>query len=107
VDNIASEHLLCSNCSQLGDMEWASQKYGWEDDDTTLPSASKELVVVRDLKPNSSRALQLWQCPKCLTYYRFESDYEYLVNGSEDEQSLKRLNAEEAIQLLNQPPDQY
>ena len=107
MDNIASEHLLCSNCSQLGDMEWASQKYGWEDDDTTLPSASKELVVVRDLKPNSSRALQLWQCPKCLTYYRFESDYEYLVNGSEDEQSLKRLNAEEAIQLLNQPPDQY
>jgi len=84
-------------------MEWASQKFGWGENDTSLPVASKDLVKIRDLKPNSSRALQLWQCPQCMTYYRFESDYEYLVNGSEDEQSLKRLNAEEAGKLLDQP----
>lgn len=87
-------------------MEWASQKYGWEDDDTTLPIACKELIVIRDLKPNSSRSLQLWQCPTCNTYYCYESDYEYLVNGSEDEQSLKRLKPQEADGYLNLPAEQ-
>lgn len=101
-----SEHLNCSICSQLDDLEWASQKYGWEENDTSLPAASKDLVMIRDLKPGSSRALQLWQCPQCKTVYRFESDYEYLVNGSEDEQSLRRLNSVEAGKLLDQPPEQ-
>lgn len=96
-------YLTCSICSQIDDLVWASQKYGWEDNDTTFPIACKELLVVRDLKPHSPRALQVWQCPKCKTFYRYESDYEYLVNGSEDEQSLKRLNAEEAAKLLDQP----
>jgi uncharacterized C2H2 Zn-finger protein len=105
VENSASEHLSCVICLQLGDLVWASQKYGWEENDTTLPVATKELLVILDLKPNSSRALQLRQCPKCKTYYRYERDYEYLVNGSEDEQSLKRLNAEEAGKLLDQPPE--
>lgn len=98
------EAHLCNICSQLGAMEWASQKYGWEENDTSLPIATKELAVIRDLKPDSARALQLLQCPLCMTYYRYESNYEYLVNGSEDEQSLKRLNAEEAEKLLDQPP---
>jgi uncharacterized C2H2 Zn-finger protein len=103
VDNKVSELINCSICSQLGDQEWASQKYGWEQNDTFLPAASHELNLIRDLKPNSARALQLWQCPKCNTSYRYESDYEYLVNGSEDEQSLKRLSLEEADKLLNLP----
>jgi len=100
-------YLNCRICSQLGDVEWASQKFGWEENDTSLPVVSKDLVMIRDLKPGSSRALQLWQCPKCKTYYRFESDFEYLVNGSEDEQSLRRLNSEETDILLSQPPEQF
>jgi uncharacterized C2H2 Zn-finger protein len=101
MDYSDSEHLSCSICSHLGDTEWATQKYGWEDDDTYLPIASNELIIILDLKPNSSRSLQLMQCPKCNTYYRYESDYEYLANGSEDDQCLKRLNAQEADKMLN------
>ena len=90
----------CTICSQLGEQEWATQKYGWEENDTHLPEASRKLVLIRDLKPNSARALQLWQCPECMTYYRYESDYEYLAGGSEDEQSLIRLSEEEADALI-------
>jgi hypothetical protein len=95
----------CSICSRLADQEWASQKYDWEENDTRLPAAAGELKMVRDLKPDSERSLQLWQCLLCNTYYRYESDYEYLANGSEDRQSLTRLKAEEAKQYLDQPSD--
>ena len=97
-----SKPLACIICSQLADHESASQKYGWEENDTSLPSAANELKVVRDLKPGSARILQLRQCPLCGTYYRYETDYEYLVNGTEDEQSLTRLGAEEAKECLDQ-----
>lgn len=105
MENNISEWMNCRICSQLADQEWASQKFGWEQNDTQLPAASNELKLIRDLKPNSERAFQLWQCPECKTYYRYESDYEYLVNGCEDEQSLKRLNAQEADELIHRSSD--
>ena len=90
----------CSICSQLADVETASQKYGWEENDTFLPFAATKLTVVKDLKPYSSRQLQLQQCPECGTFYLYRTDYEYLVNGSEDEQDLRRLSAHEAAEYL-------
>jgi hypothetical protein len=78
----------------------ASQKYGWEENNTYLPAAAGKLTVVKDLKPNSSRKLQVQQCPECGTYYLYRSDYEYLVNGSEDEEYLTRLSIEEAGEYL-------
>ena len=93
-------HARCSICSQLDDKEAAFQKYGWEEDNTYLPAAAGKLEVVKDFKPYSSRKLQLWQCPKCKTYYRYETDYEFLVNGSEDEEYLTRLSDAEAAEYL-------
>jgi len=94
----------CPVCSSLSDHEYAMQKYGWEQDNTYLPAAAHQLKVVRDLRPNdTSRALQLRQCPACATYYLYHSDYEYLVNGSEDEEMLDRLSAEQARAYLERP----
>ncbi|MBM4423745.1 MAG: hypothetical protein FJ030_10175 [Chloroflexi bacterium] len=90
----------CSICSQLAAQESAYQKYGWAEGDTHLPGAAYRLVIVKDLKPNSDRKLQLQQCPECGTYYEHKTDYEYLVNGTEDEQHLARLSDEEAGEYL-------
>ncbi len=91
----------CSICSSLKDQEAAFQKYGWEENDTYLPAAYNQLDEVVNLKPHdSSRQLKLLQCPECHTYYLYRTDYEYLVNGSEDEEYLTRLTPEEATQYL-------
>lgn len=93
----------CFICSQLGDQETAYQKFGWEETNTVLPAAANALTVKRDFKPYSSRKLQLRRCPECGGYYLYSSDYEYLVNGSEDEETLTRLTAEQAADYLNRP----
>lgn len=93
----------CSVCSGLKDRETAYQKYGWEENDTQLPAAISHLVIVRDMRPDSYRKQQLLQCPECGLYYLYESDYEYLANGSEDEQTLTRLSDEKASGYLKSP----
>lgn len=95
-------HAACSICSNLGDREYACQKYGWPENDTQLPPATGQLVLVRDLRPEGGRQLQLLRCPACGTYYLYRTDYEYLTNGSEDEQFLDRLSASQASELLEQ-----
>ena len=97
-------YLTCATCGTLNDSHYAFQKYGWEKDNSYLPAAANRLVLVHDLRPYSGRALQLQQCPECHTYYLYQTDYEYLVNGSEDEQFLTRLTAEDAAAYL--PPVQ-
>lgn len=60
--------------------------------------------MVRDLTPGArSRELQLRQCPECRTYYLYRTDYEYLVNGTEDDQYLARLSEAEAPEYLTAP----
>jgi len=88
----------CTICSELTDQERAAQKWGWEEDNTYLPAAAVRLVIVRDFHPYGSRKLQLQQCPECGCYYLYRSDYEYLVSGSEDEEYLTRLSAEQAAE---------
>lgn len=93
----------CQVCSSLADEEVAYQKYGWEENNTYLPAAAGHLQVVLDLQPYGSRKLQLQQCPECGTYYLYRTDYEYLVNGSEDEEFLTRLTDEQAAEYLDRP----
>jgi hypothetical protein len=105
----AVEHTLqeagkpCEVCGSLNDEEYACQKYGWEEHNTCLPPATSRLKMVRDFKPGSDRALQLWQCPQCQMYFLYRSDYEYLVNGTEDVEFLTRLSPEQAADYLNRP----
>ncbi len=101
--HVNSTQQPCSICSHLADRETAYQKYGWEEQNTHLPAAADALVVVRDFRPYSSRKLQLRRCPGCGAYYLYSSDYEYLVNGTEDEELLERLTAEQAVSYLKTP----
>ncbi len=94
----------CRVCGQLKDRESATQKFGWSENDTHLPAAAAQLEIVRDLQPPSSRKLQIQRCPECQAYFLYQSDYEYLVNGSEDEEILTRLSAVEAQEYLDRPP---
>ncbi|GAB4533592.1 MAG: hypothetical protein Fur0018_23030 [Anaerolineales bacterium] len=96
-------YTRCSLCSQLADQEYALQKGGYEDEAAYLPAASNNLELVKDFKPGSSRALQLKRCRQCGTYYLYTSDYEFLVNGTEDEDFLKRLTDDEAAEYLERP----
>ena len=89
-------HQQCEICSSLADQEYAMQKYGSEQNDTHLPAAAGALQVVRDFRPYGTRKHQLCQCPRCGTYYLYRTDYEYLVNGSEDEEFLARLTEAQA-----------
>lgn len=93
----------CQICAGLLDEEYAFQKYGWPEHDSSLPPAASRLTIVRDLRPHSSRTLQLRQCPTCGTYYLYRTDYEFLAGGSEDEQFLNRLTDEQAAEYLRQP----
>ncbi len=92
----ASPYRCCSICSGLGAVESASQKWGWEEHDTHLPAAVGQLLIVRDSPSDPSRTVCLMRCPECGTYYLYRSDYTYLANGSEDEQTVTRLSDEEA-----------
>jgi len=97
---LEKRHIHCSICALLGDREYATQTYGWEDEATFLPPVSNNLELVYDLAPGSSRASQLRKCPECNTFYLYTSDYEYLVNGTEDEETLARLTDDEAAEYM-------
>lgn len=91
----------CRACSSLLDRESAFQKFGREENNTHLPPAAACLKVVRDYRPHGNRKLQLQQCPECGTCFLYKTDYEYLVDGSEDEEFLTRLTDEQAAEYLN------
>lgn len=95
-ENRRKSGIACTICSLLTDEERAYQKFGWEENNTYLPAAAGQLLMVRDLHPQGSRKLQLWQCPECGTYFLYRTDYEYLTNGSEDEEILTRLTPAQA-----------
>ena len=93
----------CKTCSNLSDEEYAFQKYGWAQHNAYMSEGAGQLIDVKDLKPgNTDRQLRLQQCPECKTYYLYRTDYEYLAGGTEDEQFLTRLTADEAAKYLGQ-----
>lgn len=57
---------------------------------------------MKDFRSGSDRKLQLRRCPECGTPYLFQTDYDFCVNGSEDEQALTRLADAEAAEYLKQ-----
>lgn len=91
----------CTICSVLSDREHAEQKFGSEND-THLPEAASRLLDVFDFQPYGSRKRLLKRCPECGACYLYESDYIYLVNGSEDDEYLTRLSREESDCLLRE-----
>ena len=94
----------CPVCAILADREDGYRKYGWPEHDVELPPAFRQLVLAKDFRPGAERQRQLLRCPHCGTGYLFETDYEYLTNGTEDEQHLVRLSPAQVADLLRDPP---
>lgn len=92
-------HTRCAICRDFGDVEHGFQKGGQPQYDAFLPPAAARLEVEIDFKPGSDRARQLQRCPKCKTWYLYETDYEFIVPGTEDEQKLTRLSEDQAKAL--------
>ena len=90
-----SAHATCEICRGLRPVETSLTKHGWEENDRLLPAVSRRLVEVRvagrEEEPRAPRF-----CPLCGTFYSYETRSEYLANGSEDEEELRRLTDAEA-----------
>lgn len=94
--------VSCEICRELKPVETSLTKFGWEENDRLLPAAYRRLVEVRVAgREDEPRTPRL--CPLCGTLYSYESRYEYLANGSEDEEELRRLTGEEARAWLGDP----
>jgi glyoxylase-like metal-dependent hydrolase (beta-lactamase superfamily II) len=85
----------CEVCAALRPVETSLYKEGREGFDTPLPLAARRLVELAQAVGEDER-LRPWLCPFCGTLYSYESRYEYLANGSEDEEELRRLSDAEA-----------
>lgn len=97
----------CEICAALADDEYGYSKFGWPEMDSALPAAAAYLELVADLGSGGSRLLQLKRCPGCGRHYLYRTDYEYLVNGTEDEEFLTRLSDEQAARYLAGRPGEW
>ena len=88
----------CEICSRLDDVNYASSKYG-SDESTSLPASSARLANAQE-DPGGDRRSFVKKCPNCGVFYLYETDYEYLAGGSEDSETLTRLTATEARNLM-------
>jgi len=93
--------LDCPLCSQLGENETSFSKYGWPDGDYAMTPAAGQLEPVEPLD-SSNENHHLKRCTLCGTFYRYDSWYEYYVNGSEDNESLLRLAPPEALPFISE-----
>ena len=89
----------CAVCSQLRAVETSFHKWGWEEQDRPLPAAAALLERDEPLDAYDPERRHLRRCPLCGVLYLYESSYEYLANGSEDEEVLTRLTPEQADEL--------
>ncbi len=87
---------ICSICAQLKAVETSFYKYAAPEYDRPLPAAAALLVQVGDLGLVDAEKQHMRRCPECGTLYSYLFGYEYYVNGSEDEEQLTRLSADEA-----------
>jgi hypothetical protein len=93
----------CSICKTIPNKTGEFYKGGVLDGDP-LPESVHKLKILGvpyfdDSTSHSNYCLK--QCPECGTYYRWEMEYEYLVNGSEDDIGLFRLSDTEGESRKN------
>ncbi len=91
----------CEICSELGGVERSFEKYGWPDNTQSLPSPVSRLELAENIEGYDKERHHVKRCPICGTFYQYDLTYEYLVGGSEDEETLKRLTPTEARRFLD------
>ncbi len=91
---------VCPICSPLKDVQTSFYKYEAPQYDTPLPAAAAQLVMVKDLSLEDTEKAHMRRCPGCGRLYSYLFTYEYMVNGSEDEEELTRLTEPEAAAYI-------
>ena len=89
----------CAVCGELGDREYGARKGGWPEESTFIPGAIDRLIEVQDLGSDGSRLHKLLRCPSCGDHFRYDTDYEFIVPGTEDNQVLSRLDEQQTAAL--------
>jgi hypothetical protein len=87
----------CSICRDIPDHCRAFWKGGEKTTDTIPPEVGRLVVVGAPFydQDTSHTNWCLLCCPECGAYYDWDFEYEYLVNGSEDDLNVTRLDAAE------------
>ena len=92
----------CSICNPLPDSSYAYWK-GNELESGRIGCNEKYLEIIGAPTFTDSTSYRHWcikRCPQCNTYYFWKFNYEYYVNGTEDEITLKRLDEKEVPKWL-------
>jgi len=87
-------------CSRLADTETSFVKVGHEDEARHLPPEAWKLAGFDAVK-HCSVSHTFKVCPHCGIYYQYDFTYEFLVYGSEDEETLARLTPTEARRFMD------
>ena len=82
---------VCEICSQLKETETSFDKYGAPDLSYSLPEAASRLEFFKAVEGQDVERHHIKRCPLCGSLYRYDLSYEYMMNGSEDEETLTRL----------------
>lgn len=103
----APKWQTCSLCRDIPDRCRAFWKGGDKTEDTIPPAVGKLAVVGAPFydQETSHSNWCLLCCPECGTYYDWDFEYEYLVNGSEDDINVTRLSPEEGVRKAKMVAD--
>jgi hypothetical protein len=94
----------CMICNPIPDKSYAFWKGNELESGGIEPNASL-LEIVGAPHFDDGTGYRHWcikRCPNCKTFYHWIFDYEYLVNGTEDEITLTRLNEKEEKKWLKE-----
>ncbi len=91
---------VCPICSQLKDVETSFAKYAAPRYDQPLPDAASRLVILEDPETGAPEKRHVRRCPFCGALYRYLRSSEYMINGSEEEEELRRLPPAESAEYM-------
>jgi hypothetical protein len=81
----------CPVCGRLKDIETSFSKYGAPAYDRLLPEEAKTLVILDDPDVSGTDRHHIRRCPACGALYEYLQSHEYMINGTEEEETLTRL----------------
>lgn len=88
----------CANCASLGSggyRLWKDADPTWASGTDSVPGDIRQrLVHVAGDEFSNDRGRGLFQCRACGAWFEWVRSYEFLVGGSEDEETWTRVTAE-------------
>jgi len=96
----------CKTCGSLGEVETSFYKGRFEDEAVQLLPAFSSLQEVA-ANVWGGRGDALYRCPRCRTFFSYRLDYEFIIPGTEDEETLTRISDEKAAELREAEPSRW